>query len=378
MSGIKDFFYTEKKTDNPITRHQSFMGGFITTHKVQDEFGVHSDKVIKFLNIPLVKRTEFENIRKWYIFGLKVREKSVAKDFQNKCLKLSDKKYDIVFYLNSNSGETFLFLTYIMDCLIKKNNSKNPFIIATKPYHTELIKMICPEIPYKLVKRRTRVININDFSCENKNFYIIFPHKYFVQVELDIKNNPIGSKHFFDLMLERFDIKREDLHKREISIPEEIKKSAFEKAKASGLNLDKFIFIAPEAISCEPPSKEFWKEIINKYKNDGFDIYMNITDRASNIENADYKTCDLTFSEAFALSTKAEKIIMLRSGLTELIIQSGVETDIFYTKFKQRYQFNDMCVERVMSGFGIMKIPDIPNNKIHEYNLETVIGNKHE
>ena len=39
MSGIKDFIYTEKKTDNPITRHQSFMGGIVTTHKIQDKYG---------------------------------------------------------------------------------------------------------------------------------------------------------------------------------------------------------------------------------------------------------------------------------------------------------------------------------------------------
>ena len=48
---IKDFIYTETKSDNPITRYQSFMGGIITTHKTQDEFGVHSDKVIKLLNL---------------------------------------------------------------------------------------------------------------------------------------------------------------------------------------------------------------------------------------------------------------------------------------------------------------------------------------
>lgn len=69
-------------------------------------------------------------------------------------------------------------------------------------------------------------------------------------------------------------------------------------------------------------------------------------------------------------------IVSLRSGLTECLLQTNVPIFSLYTKFRNRYIFNDMQVEYVFSGFGLNKLPHIDSKKIHEFNMSEVNNNQ--
>ena len=119
--------------------------------------------------------------------------------------------------------------------------------------------------------------------------------------------------------------------------------------------------------------KDFWLELISKFQSKGYDVFMNLTGKEFELENTlSYKTCNLTFSEVFALARLSKKIISLRSGLTEFLIQTGVSMDVLYTKFKQRPIFAEMDTKYIMSGFGIKQIPMTDKYNIREFNMDEI------
>ena len=152
-----------------------------------------------------------------------------------------------------------------------------------------------------------------------------------------------------------------------VNVPNESEKSMLNKIKSLNLDLSKFIFIAPEAITCELLDNSFWKILIEDFKNLGFDIFVNLVDTKFNIGLDNYKTCSLSVSEAFALAKRAKKIVTLRSGFSELLVQAGVPIDILYNKFRNRRCFNDISVKLVMEGFSLKKLPMLTNRCISEY-----------
>ena len=67
----------------------------------------------------------------------------------------------------------------------------------------------------------------------------------------------------------------------------------------------------------------------------------------------------------------AKFIVSLRSGLTEILLQSKTPLVSLYTKFKNRHRYKEMPVERVLSGFGLEKLPRISDN-FYEYNMSDI------
>lgn len=72
-------------------------------------------------------------------------------------------------------------------------------------------------------------------------------------------------------------------------------------------------------------------------------------------------------SRGFFISRLSKKIVSLRSGLSELLLETGIPIDVLYNKFKNRRCFNDMTVRQIMSGFMLEKLPDLGFGNIAEY-----------
>ena len=161
-----------------------------------------------------------------------------------------------------------------------------------------------------------------------------------------------------------------DLTYRKVMIHLEDERSMLEKVSKTGLNLDKFVFIAPEAQSCKLYDEDFWCELINQFQAKGYDVFVNLVEDDVRLKSAiDYKTCDLNFAEVFALARRSKKIVSLRSGFTEFLLQTGVPIDVLYTKFRHRHFFDDMDIYHVMSGFGLTQLPFVDKEKIREFNM---------
>lgn len=347
-------------------RNQKFLCGLISTIRKNDIGHYHLVKQIKFFGKTIINREENGVDRIYYCFNRVIKKIPLIKIFEKNYLKLIDKKYDDVYLLHGNSGEIYLFLTYFLDAYLKKNQSKNPLFIATKKYHIDMIKMICPEIPYVFSKRLGLNLRYDNFKTAGHRFFIVFTNNYFNMVEQKIKSSNIGEYNYFDSISDCLGIEKEDLKMRKIVVTKEYELSMLEKIKKINLNIDKFIFIAPEAVSSSSLDEKFWIDLIQKYHNEGYDVFINITQDDVKYGNNGYKTCDLNFCEAFALAKEAKKIIMLRSGFSELLLQTNVEMDVLYTKFRYRHVFQDMSVEKVLSGFSLYNIPKVKKDLIKE------------
>lgn len=351
-------------------RTQKFLGGIVTTSKITDCINDTSSKEIFFLGLSFIKRYEAENYRTYSLFGKTIRKISLLDKFKKEYFKYFDNQYDDIYILRANSGESYLTLTYIIDTLIKKNNSKKPLLVATLKYHVDLIKLICPDIPYVYTKKWRLNISGNEFKIDNFRFFLLYDFHHFKQVENDIRNNPIGEHHYFQSILNKFNLTDSDLEYRKITIPVEAEQTMLEKVSKTGLNLQNFVFLSPEAQSCKLYDEDFWCLLINKLQDKGCDVFVNLVgDNVKLKEAVDFKTCDLSFAEAFALAKHSKRIVSLRSGLTEFLLQTDVPIDVLYTKFRHRHFFDDIDIYHVMSGFGITQIPFVDKSKIQEFNM---------
>lgn len=351
-------------------RYQSFMDGLITTKKVNNPYTEQSEKDIKFLGKSIIKRREEGNYRYYYIGGKLIRKVSLINEFKKGYFKYFDKKYDDIYILRANSGEIYLTLTYLINTLIKRNGSKNPLLLATQKYHVDMIKMLCPNIPYIYIGKLRLKIAEDEFKIDNFRFFMLFNNYHFKNVEINIKNKPIGETHYFKSIMERLNLKEQDLVFNKISVLPSDEQNMLKKVKELNLNLNKFVFLAPEAQSCKMYDEDFWCELINRFKDNGYDVFVNKVEDVLKLRGAiDYKTCYLTFGEAFALARKAKKIVSLRSGFTEFLLQTNVPMDVIYTKFRHRHFFDDMDIYHVMSGFGIIQIPFVDKKLIREFNM---------
>src|SRR5574344_837167 len=224
-------------------RVQRYFGNLISTCKIEKD--KVETKTIKVLNKVISKRVTDEDYKREYLFGHLIKEIDLKQKFMKKYGKYFE-GYNNIFMLHANSGEIYLFLTYVIDAFIKKNNCNKPLIVATKKYHMDLIEMLCPEFPHIYLKK-CRDFSRNHTRINNKNFYMFFTGDHFIQVEEDIKNSPLDTSHYFYSILEELNISREELNFREVRIPNDVEKSMFEKISKTNLNLDNFVFIAPEA-----------------------------------------------------------------------------------------------------------------------------------
>lgn len=350
-------------------RYQKFFGGIISTIKINDKYIDCSNKEIKIFNQTIIKLYEKNNYRIYCIGNKELYRVSLFNEFKRKYFKYLDKKYDDIYILHANSGETYLTLTYIIDALIKKNNSKSPLLIATQKYHVDMIKMICLDIPYVYVSKFKLRITENFFKIDKFRFFLLFNNSHFKLVEKNIRNYDLGKYHYFYAILERLNISEQEISMRPINVNLNDEKKALEKVQKTGLNLEKFVFLAPEAQSCKLYDKDFWIELIKGFQFAGYDVFVNLVEDEIKFEKElNYKSCYLTFGEAFALAKHSKKIVSLRSGFTEFLLQTNVPVDVIYTKFRKRHFFDDLDIYHVMSGFGLTQLPFVDKSKIMEFN----------
>lgn len=349
------------------TKKQWFLGGLFSVFKT-NEFDHSITKRYYFLNRLVLRENISSRKRSFYVNDELVYTKDLTKSFVRKYNKYF-KNYDDILILNANSGEIYLFLTYVLKAFLRKHNAKKVLFMTDKQYHIDLINMICPEISSCKVKRlpvfKDKLVEIAD-----KRFYMLFTKNHFLHVEDTIKKDSSGKAHYFEMLLEELGLTTAEIEFTPMQIPDDVKDSLLEKISKTGLNLDNFVFITPEAYSCEECSNDFWKNIITDAKSKGYDVYANVTNPDNSIEGAEYKTCDLSFAEAIALAGMSKKIVSLRSGLTECLLQCNVPMEVIYTPFKQRYIFNDMSVEKVMTGFGLEEIPNVDRENVCEFKAD--------
>lgn len=362
MKQTTDYFTEEKR--------QEFLGGLITTIKLSSKKCDGSKKETKIFGKSFIKKLVENNFITYSFLGFEYRKISLINEFKKQYFKYFDKKHDDIYILRANSGEIYLTLTYIIDALIERNQSKNPLLVATKKYHIDMIKMICPDLPYAYINNVDIELVGSSFKIDKFNFFLLYDNVHFRKVELGAKCGQTEKNHYFEFILETLDLQKDNIKLRKTNVLQDAECSMLDKVKKTGLNLDNFVFLAPEAQACQLYDEDFWCELINRLQKAGRDVFVNLTGNDINLKSAkDFKTCGLTFAEAFALAKRAKRIVSLRSGFTEFLLQAETPIDVLYTKFRPRNALDDLNVYQVISGYGILQIPFVDKSNIREFNM---------
>ena len=351
-----------------LEKYQEFCGGLVSILESKDNN--NSKKETKILNKSIIKRVEENNYRIYSFLGKECKKISRIDEFKKQYFKYFSKEHDDIYILMGNSGEIYLALTYLIDSLLKKNESKKPLFVATQKYHVDIINMICPDMSYVYIEKMKLNIVNDRFAIDNFRFFLLFHWNHFYKVVFDIVNHKLGAHHYFKSMLGKLEMSENDIRMRRMNIPHSTEQSMLEKVNKTGLHLDKFVFLAPEAQTCIHYDENFWVALIKKLQEVGYDVFVNLVGKDIDLNNTmDFKTCKLSFAEAFALAKRAHRIVSLRSGFTEFLLQTEVPIDVLYTKFKHKYTFGGVDSYHFLYGYGLVQLPFADIDKIREFNM---------
>lgn len=336
----KDYNFKQKNILNILTKEKRF------------KCYAESQK-FKIFNIAIVERIEDLDEIEIKICGLRIKSINKLDAVKKQLARAIPQNYNKIFILKSNLGEAYLFLKYMLNKLINKNDTT--LIVATKPSHLQLVKMLAPKISCTLIPNIKYEINNKSFKINNQTYYIAFPLKFYIDTETKFRNKNNNS--YLSEMLNYFKISQENKHDiNKIKISDKTKQQVQFYAKKR--NLGKFIFISTDANTCKNVSKKFWSKLEKKLN----------TKVIKNIPNK-----DLDF--VYYLASKADAKITLRSGLSEILSESGNPHIILYTGFKKRYRFPQMSKSQVLNNYSIKDI-DLNRNNIHELEYSSLYENE--
>lgn len=359
---IFDITYCVKIANKYHTKYKKFyFKNLIKTFRKFSPLLYTMEHKFFFYNILLFTIKEFDNYRHYYFKNILIKKFHLTSFIINNKLFHQINQYDNAFILNANSGETYLFLMYALDVMLKRYNAQKPVLLATKKYHIEMIKMICPEIPFLYVTNLYQNINKSTFEINGTRFIKIFSTEHFYKVEQEIKADP--NAHYYESILETLEINKSEIIPRKIVELDSSNQTLQEKINKINLDINNFVFLSPEAASCEALDDEFWINKIITLKKQGFDIFVNIINNSKIYDELGCKSCYLTYSEAFSLAKKAKKIYSLRSGFTEFLLHTKIPMEVYYSPFK----CNDITGEQIKTGFSLLKIPNTDTNNIIEH-----------
>lgn len=243
----------------------------------------------------------------------------------------------MIFICFAQIAEKFIFfLAFCFDRYVKNNKSKNPLLLATKPYHLQLIQALCPEIPHIFVNIPEHKIPDFHYSFRTHSFRIftILPGTAFFGKLLGFnKQHPHNPINHFCFIISQLKIPLNDICPRKVCIPPQSEKSVLQKCAKINLNLKNFILLIPKANSIQLIDDEFWLKLITQLTQKGYDVFVNqASENLLSGGGAVYKTCDLDFLEIFTLAKKAKRIVGLRCGLLEFLTQTQTPMSILYNR----------------------------------------------
>lgn len=351
--------------DNENERTQSFLGNIIFTKRIKSN--IKELKTYKIFGIPISKKIIENDICNYYCFGMLISRIHLADLFYKNNLKNLKYKYDDVYILHSNSGEIFLFFAYLAKAFIKKNHSKSPLFVATQKYHVDILKMYYPEAQYVFINELRLKTQSDVWNTPKHRYFILFSGNHFEKVEGDIKNSKIGSVHYLSSILRTLNLTENDFSKPQVIPSIKSQKILSNAVSEMQLQLNNFVILAPEAMTCEDLPITFWHKVVDELRNRNFDIYLNITNPANYIEGC--KHYNIGFEEAFFLAQKAKAVISLRSGFSEFLLPAEIPNISVYTKFRKRVK-NVFSVDKGLEAFSMLKLPFVDKNKACEINAE--------
>lgn len=303
-----------------------------------------------------------------------VRKINFREKWLKKLTKQIDKKYDDIYLIRHNIGETYIELKYLKE-RIKKQKSKNPLVIVWNKKFLELYKMYTtPTIDLLYVPLYQA--DINEVFCEqngeNKDIALNYRgHRFFCStphiaenMKKEYRDNP--NVNFYTYLLNAYRIGSKSKPSKE-NISEYLINSVDLKIEQIGLD-KKFIILAPEASSLNVLPSNFWQDIINNLSAKGYDIFLNSYNNKDNLLNV--KTCNMDIAELLILAQKSSGIISMASGLAVFLTSANVSMDLIYTDFVSKSI--DYNADLALKLYSVHNLPNVDKSKVREYNANII------
>ena len=319
------------------------------------------EREISFLGITIIQygRKETSGIKEKY---LKIFPKCYESKVLDKIISFLPKenKYDHVWVVRTTGMGEALLLNYMMDELKKNWKVKNPCIVSQREVYKELFAMYT-DTPFYVLNMQhddySHYLRKRDVKYKGKYFHV---HHCTIDESLALVaqfRKGEERRHALDVYREWAGI--EKYYQATPTFSEEIRKCTLKKIEGMNLNLDKFIFLSPEAKTTKEIDSRFWEKISHIWEKRGYDVYVNTSDGKTTFGKS---TC-LGVAEACYLASRAKRIIALRCGFAE-VLAAVKERGGIYVLYPRAFKIVE--AEEFYRFFGLRNYPFYDKNNTFE------------
>lgn len=265
--------------------------------------------------------------------------------------------YD-AYIFTCRSGEFFLIMHHLRE-LLASYQSKQVIILTTMSYHINIFSLFdtdleIKQIPWKFV-RLNRHIGENVFKLKsNKRVIIPITFDYYLNHEDKIHSKT--NLHFYHELLKVTNLSNHNL------IYPRYNNEIIDMVNQAMINMNlsrKFIILSMDTQSNDSINAKFWLALINELKTLDYDIYFNSL--TNNHITRHGKTCYMLHSEVCYLSSLAEAVIGVRSGLMDILAPFAKKLVCIYTDFKERRSFKRIEAKYIREAYSLHNIPNANN-----------------
>jgi hypothetical protein len=299
--------------------------------KLFEKIKLNKEREVRFLGLPICQYGEKtdKNGKEKY---LEIFPKSLECKTLDKILSFVPKgtKHDHIWIVRTiGLGEAQL-LNFMMTELTKKWNMKNPCFMSSRKIYKEMFGMYS-DVPFYHLN-----LPYNDFAPFLKHRNIKYKNIWF-----HIHHCTIDESMKWLNAHRNGDCSHATISYKELAgikeftpifphFSEGLKQATL--SKIGNLNLDKFVFLVPEANGALALSDKFWKELTQKLTQKGYDIFVNTANGVAAYGNS----ARLNIAEATYLASQAKAIIGLRCGFIECLAALKDRNTLYtlYTPFR--------------------------------------------
>jgi len=234
-------------------------------------------------------------------------------------VKLKDDEIGIICDLNL--GETYLFCS-MLDYFKEDHGLEKIVFVSDRKYHKNICQMFDDKIDRYYISPH---INTKSFvslrEIKKGSFYLIYDKNWNFT---NLKNS--GNSHLQQLKITAKinTFAKINHHKNK----ENYRLEAKEIFDSLQLKPGKTVLISPEAKSCNSMDRDQYSDLIEKLKNKGYDIFLNVNNSENNIPGV--KSIFLPLPAAVPFCDLCGHVIAIRSGFCDIISSTQAKLHIVY------------------------------------------------
>ena len=285
-------------------------------------------RVTRFFGIPVKRTDRRDEYLGW--FAQRLREAAGT-------LFGPGRLPDHVILLRHNIGENVVYLAALRRWL-KALGAKRPMFVLWREKDRALLRLFSLEsLPIAHIVLAQTDINAffkSDFTMIDGMRVHTPTYAIAQRMKAYARRHPQVDVHFRDWILQSMALATDTPLERPAVTPSLEQQAGWWLAQAGVKS--PFVLLCPEAVSLQSLKDDFWNELIDDFRAQGFDVLVN------HLYGDGFKPPEGVFGihvpvdVLFALARKAERIVSMASGLGVLLAQCGTRIDLLYTPFKSR------------------------------------------